>query len=693
MNTKNHSRVGWTLVEILFSVAVLGLAMAGAMSGWMYVIRGEKMNSVQNELDMDVRLTMERLKSQLRLSSTEKMYYYPAGVGPYTAISFPLARDDNGDGLIELDTNNLIIWDVQVIYHVWPAFPNELRQTVFDPRTQPDTLTAAQRQQQLNDTVAAGNGFSTFEGAGARTKALFKNLFTWEIRGKGPQYDAYNATRQRDVNVILGTATLTPGVHHFKFTVQGKNQASTGYRIGLDRLVVSPCGVPREAEEQGVYQQGGAVATPELMTSVGDWDNNYQLNFAGVAVSNYMILTNENDHWEETTFKGIGSQVDDAVVQFDEAYTPKDFVARLCPPCTNWYASDQTLDPTSDSSTNDYLRGAAVRVLVRGGNMLSGGAIKNSGPLHCIHFYASAASKLRILGAFISEAASETNYTPDAVDWGIRLMFSGYSSVDISAGNSAIAQPVSDFYIDKMKSYQVSYLVGDVPALGDSRGWDELHTSNPVPPGCYMIPRSELPDETMMRNPVWSTATNLTILPRLHAVQHFHVLCPTNGTFTSQIVDTHLTAPVYQDIAWTMDKPSGTGLGIKIRTGDQEDLSDALAWSNITAITAPQSINPGNKRYVQFLANFTPDSTLWYYPSLKNLVIRWTGQSMVADIGATVTQGPDYGIFDVMVDGAPLKRGLGIDLTIYEDVRGWQGGSNRLVSTVSGEVEPRNTGK
>ena len=81
-------------------------------------------------------------------------------------------------------------------------------------------------------------------------------------------------------------------------------------------------------------------------------------------------------------------------------------------------------------------------------------------------------------------------------------------------------------------------------------------------------------------------------------------------------------------------------------------------------------------------------------PTLKDVAIRWTGANTVADIGGTVTKGPEYGIFDVYVDDRPLTKGLTVDLTIYEDVIGFGGdGSNRMTSTMSTEIEPRNTGK
>ena len=75
----------------------------------------------------------------------------------------------------------------------------------------------------------------------------------------------------------------------------------------------------------------------------------------------------------------------------------------------------------------------------------------------------------------------------------------------------------------------------------------------------------------------------------------------------------------------------------------------------------------------------------------------WNGETRVADIGGTITQSPSNGIFEILLDGSNIiKRGVTIDLTIFEWVRGFSpaaGTSNLLTSTVSAEVEPRNTGK
>lgn len=197
MKTNNHSLIkGYTLIEVMLSVVILSAVFAMAILGWLYVIRGERMNNVQNELDIDVRGAMERIKAELRLSSLDHICYYPAGIGPYTAMSFPMARDDDGDGLIELDGNGKVIWDKTMVYHVWSSSPNQLRLTVFDPRD--NSLTDAQRQEQLNSVVVNGNGNSTYNSANSETIPIFENLFDWSVHAKGASYDAYNPTLDRE---------------------------------------------------------------------------------------------------------------------------------------------------------------------------------------------------------------------------------------------------------------------------------------------------------------------------------------------------------------------------------------------------------------------------------------------------------------------------------------------------------------
>ena len=401
----------------------------------------------------------------------------------------------------------------------------------------------------------------------------------------------------------------------------------------------------------------------------------------------------ENDRWEETNFRETGALCEDTIVEFDQQLSPKDFVVRMVNQTNTWQANWQTLNDVPSSSSNAALQGCAVRIPIRGAMQPDGGAILYNGPVHCIYFYAAASKPLRILGAYLQESASDDAYGMDISGPGIELysVDTGRPDVTISAGYLSRFTNSTPINIQKEKSYFITFLVADDPGNSDARTWDDRHTPQLV--NSYILPASEVPTLADCTTS-WSMRTNVLSDTRIFAVEHIHILAASNGVFTSQIFDTHMDAPPYTEMTWNSIKPSGTALKMKVRTGNNSDLSDAPSWSNITAMTSSGSINPGNKRYIQFQACLYSGTAGYYVPTLQDVAIRWTGANTVADIGGTVTKGPEYGVFDVYVDGKPLTKGLTIDLTIYEDVIGFSGkGSNRMTSTMSAEIEPRNTGK
>ena len=691
MKTNKHIMTkGYTLTEVMLSVVILSAVFFIAITGWLYVIRGERLNNVQNELDIDVRRAMERIKSELRLSSLDCICYYPAGLGPYTAMSFPMARDDDGDGLIELDSNGKVIWDKTMVYHVWSSSPNQLRLTVFDPRD--NSLTDAQRQEQLNSVVANGKGDYTYNGANAETIPIFENLFDWEIYTKGASYDAYSPVLDREQNVSFGSIALSSGSHLFRFRTVGKNTSSSGFVVGLDSLVVSACGAAREAEAQTISAQSGATAGAEYR-SEGSWGGNYQLTFPATATGQYVTLSMANDCWEETNFRDTGAICEDTIVEFDQTISPKDFVVKMPNQTNTWQANWQTLNDVVTSSSNSALQGCAVRIPIRGGMQPDGGAIYYNGPMHCIYFYSAYSKPLKIMGAYMHESADDAAYGMDIQGSGIELysVDTGRPDVTISAGSYTRFTNSTELTIQKEKSYFITFLVADDPGNSDARVWDDKHSPPLI--NSYILPASESPTLADCTTS-WSLRTNVLSDTRLFAIEHIHTLAPSNGVFTSQIFDTHMDTPPYTEMTWDAIKPSGTAVKMKVRTGANADLSDASSWSNIAAMTSGGSINPGDKRYVQFQACLYSGTAGYYVPTLKDVAIRWTGPNKVVDIGGTITKGPEYGVFDVYVDDKPLTKGLTVDLTIYEDVIGFGGkGSNRLTSTMSAEIEPRNTGK
>ncbi|MBN1268620.1 MAG: hypothetical protein JXB04_03455 [Kiritimatiellae bacterium] len=700
MSIRGTRRDGFTALELLISVGLLVMSIAAAVAGWLYVVQGERMNSIQMELDIDVRSAMQWVKTDLRLSSMDQIFFYPEGAGPYTGISMPLPVEDEYHR-IELDTNGMIVWGQTAIYHVWESIPNELRVTTFYNRD--PTLTPEQRQAQINSVVASGDAsgtpYETGAGCSNSTMAIFKNLFHWSLAPQGGVVDCYSDQFGVRRSYALGSVILDPGSHTFRFTAFGTNAASTGLKFGLDDVVVSPCGIAREAEAQQILS-GGCV--PEYRAG-GTWGGNYDLAFSPGGVGDYFELRMENDRWEETDFKHSACQRMNTKVEFDESITPyMDYVARLegGGSDTNWFAFEQT-GSLWDSYImgGDIIAGCAVRVLLRGGDMLDGGYIHHNGGNVEFRFDAGNQS-LKIIAANIMECASNDVPCPDGTGTIMPLYFDSGTSAGtlINAGQANWARPWNNqfFPIDKDRSYLITYLVSGGAGNGAPEYWIQSSTNTP---GCYIIPAASNPSALPWAGHTWSNLP-YTISDRLYAIKFARTSYATNGTFTSQIADTHLPAPAYTEVSWNALLPIGANLGLRVRSGDQPDLSDAPAWSNITAFMSTPAVLSSlpSKRYVQWQAEFwpfnSPDYALAKTPRLQDVTVRWTGETRLTDLGASLTTGPAYGVYKVTVDDKELVRGVVVDLEIYEDVSGFGGKTKRLTSAMRAvEIEPRNTGK
>ena len=701
MSLPGHPTRGFTLTEMSVATLVFTISTAMALSGFTYVLRAGQQRQIQNELDIDVQKAMERIRHDLRLSSLNEAFFYPAGAGPYTAISFPMARDDDGDGAVEVDENGEVIWDRTLVYHVWQGDPTQLRLTVFDPRD--NTLTDVQRQAQIDSVVANGNGSAAPNGAHAQTRVVFENLFTWTISPEGATYDAYASALSRDVGVVLGSVPLDTGSHVFRFDVIGKNSQSSGYKVGADNFFVSPSYGAREGEAQlPVTQQSGAAAVAELMSG-GSWDGNYQLSFPATGAGQYFTLTMNNDRWEETNFRQTGSIKDNVQVLFDSGLTPNDFVVALEGYGYNWNVTDQTADPVGGSSGYDQLRGCAVRLLMRGEEMAYGNWIPYDGGNVIALFRGSSVPghpeyRFTIREVHIAECADHETPTPDVVastDKKLRF-WNGSAWADgmtIENGSSAWAYypATGSFPIEKEKSYIVSFLVADVADQGTCHRWADRRDA--TTPSAYIIPRTNAPTAADLVDATWSDRADIITSTNLFSFQYLYTSLPTNGFFESGPFDTQLAAPAFSSMSWNAQVPSGCSLKMKVRTDDHDDMSGATAWSNVTAMTSGGAISPGSKRYVQFRAEMTPDSTFWgsASPKLKDVTIQWTGEKRMVDVGGTFTKGPNYGIFKLSVDGNPIKTGVTIDLEIFKDTRGFVG-TKRMTSSLVSEVRPRNTG-
>lgn len=683
---RRRLRAAFTLVELSVSASVMVIVVTTAMTGFIYMTKGVNQSNVQNELDTDVQVAMEKVKYHLRLSSLDKMFFYPShAAGPYEAISFPMARDDDGDSAIDTDESGHIIWDRTMVYHVWTGEPHQLRLTVFEPRD--GSLTDAQRQEQLESVVENGYGGLTHNGGNAHTEVVFENLFTWRLTPRGGAFDGYAAELSRDVNVTFGSCVLAPGAHTFKFSVLGRHPSSTGYQIGVDSLIVSPSGGRREAEAQlPATLQSGALAQRQYMPA-GSWDGNYQLLFPAGAEGQYFTLTLDNDRWEETNFQQTGQTRENTTVLFDETCDPYDYVVGLQGLGTNWSATAQTGDSEGASTAPALLRGTAVRVLLRGEDMADGNWLAFNGARSKVGFRADDGQAMSLVCAFIGECASAASNSMDvAAGTQRQLYFGGQEGTAVPGGGQAWSD-LLDFPIDRENSYVVSYLVADVSAGGSPRSWED--TYSPHASSSFMIPGGAAPAKVDVQAAAWSSRLDVLATNCVLGVEHLFATYPAAGSYISGIFDTHGDAPDYTEIRWSADVPGGTDIRLKVRTGDERDMSDAPAWTNVAPVPALGLMDPGNGRYAQFMAELDADEAGSLSPMLKDVTIRWTGPERVVDIGGTFSKGPDYGILSVTVDDREVITGVSIELEIFREAWGYRG-SRTITSQLTAEVSPRN---
>ena len=682
-----RSNKGFTLVEMTVAASILVVSISMAMAGFVYFLSETHKADTQSKLDINVQVAIEQIRRSIRLTSLEQMFFYPAGIGPYSAMSFPLATDDDGDGAIDLDANGDIIWDQTYVYHVWTGMPTQLRLTRFHPRD--DTLTDEQRQQQINAVALTGSGTAAPNGSNSTTKVIFENVFTWSIHPRSATFDGYAPDLSREEDVYLGSIVLSNGSHDVSFTVIATNPASSGFKIGIDNLIMSPSYSTREAEAQlPASAQSGATAAAQYMGS-GSWDGNYQLYFPATDVGDTFTLTMENDRWEETNFRATGERHENTTVEFNSALSPSDFVVSLEGMQTNWLAQLQTGDTNAAPLAAGALRGTAVRVLIRGDEMENGNWILTSGG-KCMVNFRSGTGQLSIEDAFIAETVTSSTNTMDAAAGTMtRLTFSGANHVTIPTGSS-VWSDLTAFSIDKHKSYLVSFLVNNAVGHGNGYVWADM-----IAPGLdstFIIPFTSSPDADDADDAIWSTRGDVVGAPGIASVQYMYATYPSNGVYTSSIFDSVLDAANYQAIDWSEVLPSGTDITLKVRSGNSNNLADASAWAALSPIGSPGSINPGDKRYVQFQAALASNSDFDETPFLRDTTIRWEGDQRVVDIGGSFTKGPDYGVFEVKVNGQALKQGVVVDLEIFEYVRS-HGGETRITSALSTEVTPRNSGR
>jgi hypothetical protein len=86
----------------------------------------------------------------------------------------------------------------------------------------------------------------------------------------------------------------------------------------------------------------------------------------------------------------------------------------------------------------------------------------------------------------------------------------------------------------------------------------------------------------------------------------------TSGSLTSNIYDTSIASD-YGILTYTTTVPANTTVTVKVRTGNQANLSDASTFGSCSNITSGSDLSggcsPDNKRYVQYEFSFTSDGS------------------------------------------------------------------------------------
>ncbi len=114
-----------------------------------------------------------------------------------------------------------------------------------------------------------------------------------------------------------------------------------------------------------------------------------------------------------------------------------------------------------------------------------------------------------------------------------------------------------------------------------------------------------------------------------------------SGTFTSNILDT-VSSTAWGAITWTTSTLANTSVTLKVRTGQQADMSDATAWGTCTAIdNTGDDISSNNcvtdgDRYIQYQAALATNNTS-ISPELQDVTINYT---RYVDVEQTLTSSP-----------------------------------------------------
>ncbi len=679
-------RAGFTAVELIISASIMALVMAGAIAAFVYGLRTWRNETITSELHQDLEKAMEHIRHDLRLSSVGVglMSFYPTNAAEYTAISFPLSSPA-GDNLLRRDLNTnspnygRIIWDQTVIYHVRPGTPDELLRTVFTPRNSsaaPHDFYTQLRQVALS-TDFAGVQAAALAGENTTSRVVFQNLVSMRIRPPELLFDGYAPGYQRARNLNWGSVVLGDGINDLTFTVVGKNPDSAGYKVGIDWFSLSPSASRREGEiflpadshpVSPFYRfilSGGTVSAQDMSAHGAGWSGNCQLTYDAGAIGNAITFKAQNDLWCDSQFDAPPGVIASNVSRKCDT----NFIAQ--PPYIPDYVMDMDrgITWTAENATDGAIGGITltndvpVINIIYGGSSNAPGNIIYNGALTRLKFQAPINGQLFIDNVKIMAQLSGTNPVAGTVQ---NVTFAGNSWRKVGAGGETWSDWIH-FSIDRNASCMVSFqLKTDNLILANAKTWASTATNQPM---SYL---NNMPHNQLIG---------------LGAIE---VLYPSNAVYLSGVFDTRLANPSYRRLNWTQVEPWPYGdIDIRVRSGDQRDMSDACAWdfygvnndnNNIVGISGG--------RYVQYEVLYNTIFPHVLNAKLRDVTISWAGSTGLVDLVVGFARGPDYGIVKAEVNGQAFIKGIEVEMEIF---KAGPFGTNRVSGLM--EVRPLNTGK
>ena len=744
---RKNKKEGFTLAEVL-TASVLTVIVLGVMLMLNEFVQKSWMAArAKSEISAQLATGLERIQKEIRFTdaSPGQVFYYDVS-GEHVSVSFPDAVPD-ALGFIPVTATDppRIAWNRTIIYYIWHndgTGKDELRRMVCSRNV---NMTDSDRQDQINYVVTnnapvplGGDGYEPC----VETRTLCSNDSVI-LKFLPMIFDGYtdSATPVRSTNPIgFGSVLIGAAPHTITFQLEGKNPASSGYKLGIDCFSIVPSGCQREAEEASVNAHGGgAIAYPD-MQAYGNWNGNYQLEYTPglghtTSGSDYITLNFDYDACIETNFStadmlnysGLAFEYSNrtgggTVVGLEGRAESgaKDCIARLGGCDTSWSASEQagpgvietaqalTIPPAS-TSNGIFIRNVLLSQYVKN---IEGKAIR-------IKFNnISNTTAIPIDSASIMERDSGCDGKISGASFPVTdITFqdagavSPYTSIIIPANQSRYSDWININPYFTRGEYLVTLHV-NLPegTYSDIGGW--LKSDSTV---CSYLLKSLLDEDTVTENPIWSgyPSTDRTQTAIIYLTESLDVSYFSSGYLISKVYDTGVDDTPYTTLTWNIASdnygtyPTGAGADLKIKVGcknnDVARMSDTdwgVASGGVKEIDTQSGTQPaspkdissiGTGRYLQFRLDFSakPDARPLMSCVLKNLTIKWPGQAGMVGVNGYLTMKNDYGMYSIKVDGKSLMKGLRAMLEISKNLPG----GNVIKQSRTVEAEPRNTGK